>query len=550
MGPAIPFVAVAAVGTAAVIDDRNERRREARRERERLEEEARKIEEKRIKDEAEKKKQFEEEERKQKEEFKRLEEEKKRREELQRQEQERLKMEKELEEKRREEEKAEMERKKQEKIAEANKFYQDEKQNYENNKLKQILNDFQNSSKSNFCLNNSSQLDNLIKKEINTILNDLDVHIKKKVQSIYASNLEKIKNLKDTKNRILLIGKSGVGKSTMINAIFEYDLAQTGIGKPITMYEKPKKYEHYSHEDLELFDTRGIELDPNYGIEKTSKMVEEFVKEQLKNKEPIKAIWYCVTGTRIENIELNLIKKLNSLYQNNSLPVIFVYTQCTDDETFSDIKNHLYTQLSNKICVKKILAKMKNVNGVICKKYGLEELINETKEIIEKNNHIVAISTAKIKANEEMETILNENFNIDINISFDKKVENIILNYFKKYGQSSLEQNKINSFCKQYNDKCNLIIEEELKTIVDKEAQKMKMDLSDILTKVIKKYGNTISINQDGYYNEYQTKIKNLLSDIAKINGNNNINSKTEKTIENEIKAYITSKNKFYISEI
>ena len=78
----------------------------------------------------------------------------------------------------------------------------------------------------------------------------------------------------------------------------------------------------------------------------------------------------------------------------------------------------------------------------------------------------------------------------------------------------------------------------------------MKMDLSDILTKVIKKYGNTISINQDGYYNEYQTKIKNLLSDIAKINGNNNINSKNEKTIENEIKAYITSKNKFYISEI
>ena len=550
MGPAIPFVAVAAVGTAAVIDDRNERRREARRERERLEEEARKIEEKRIKDEAEKKKQFEEEERKQKEEFKRLEEEKKRREELQRQEQERLKMEKELEEKRREEEKAEMERKKQEKIAEANKFYQDEKQNYENNKLKQILNDFQNSSKSNFCLNNSSQLDNLIKKEINTILNDLDVHIKNKVQSIYASNLEKIKNLKDTKNRILLIGKTGVGKSTMINAIFDYDLAVTGIGKPITMYEKPKKYEHYSHEDLELFDTRGIELDPNYGIEKTSKMVEEFVKEQLKNKEPIKAIWYCVTGTRIENMELNLIKKLNSLYQNNSLPVIFVYTQCTDDETFSEIKNHLFTQLNNKICVKKILAKMKTVNGVICKKYGLEELINDTKEIIEKNNDIVAISIAKIKANEEMETILNENCNIDSNISFDKKIENIILNYFKKYGQSSVDQNKIKSFCKQYNEKCNIIIEEELKEIVNKEAQKMKMDLSDILTKVIKKYGNTISINQDGYYNEYQTKIKNLLSDIAKINGNNNINSKNEKTIENEIKAYITSKNKFYISEI
>ena len=547
MKRALKFVSTTVVLTAAIIHDR---KKKAQEERARKEEEVRKKEEQRIRNEAEKKRQLEEDERRRKEELKLLEEKKKRQEELQRQEIERLKREKELEEKRREEEKAEMERKKKEKIAEANKFYQDEKQNYENNKLKQILNDFQNSSKNNFCLKNCSQLNDLIKKEINTIFKDLDVHIKKKAQSIYTSNLEKIKNLKYNKNRILLIGKSGVGKSTMINAIFDYDLAETGIGKPITMYEKPKKYEHYSHEDLELFDTRGIELDPNYGIEKTSKMVEEFVKEQLKNKEPIKAIWYCVTGTRIENIELNLIKKLNSLYQNNSLPVIFVYTQCTDDETFSEIKNHLCTQLSNKICVKKILAKMKNVNGVICKKYGLEELINETKEIIEKNNHIVAISTAKIKENEEMETILNENFNIDINISFDKKVENIILNYFKKYDKSSLEQNKINSFCKQYNDKCNLIIEEALKTIVDKEAQKMKMDLSDILTKVIKKYGNIISINQDGYYNEYQTKISNLLSDIAKINGKNNINSKTENTIKNEIKAYISSKNKFYISEI
>jgi len=302
MKRALKFVSTTVVLTAAIIHDREKKAQE---ERARKEEEVRKKEEQRIRNEAEKKRQLEEDERRRKEELKLLEEKKKRQEELQRQEIERLKREKELEEKRREEEKAEMERKKKEKIAEANKFYQDEKQNYENNKLKQILNDFQNSSKNNFCLKNCSQLNDLIKKEINTIFKDLDVHIKKKAQSIYTSNLEKIKNLKYNKNRILLIGKSGVGKSTMINAIFDYDLAETGIGKPITMYEKPKKYEHYSHEDLELFDTRGIELDPNYGIEKTSKMVEDFVKEQLKNKEPIKAIWYCVTGTRIENIELN-----------------------------------------------------------------------------------------------------------------------------------------------------------------------------------------------------------------------------------------------------
>lgn len=274
-------------------------------------------------------------------------------------------------------------------------------------------------------------------------------------------------------------------------------------------------------------------------------MVEEFIKEQLKNKEPIKAIWYCITGTRIEDIELNLIKNLNSLYQNNSLPVIFVYTQCIDDETFSQIKNYLDTHVNNKVNIKKILAKMKNVNGVICKKYGLEELLNETREIIEKNNDIVDISTAKIKTNEEMENILNENINIENDILFDKKIEKIIFNFFQKYGNYSLAPDKIKSFCHQYNDKCISIIKEELKVIIEKEAQKMKMDLSDILAEVIKKYGNIISINKDGYYKEYQTKINNLLFNIAKRIGSNNINSTSKKIIKKEIKAYISSRNNF-----
>jgi len=548
--PAVFFAVVGATATKAIVDDRNDRKREAQEERERLAREAREIEQRRIREEAEKKKQLEEEQKRQDDEKRRLEEELKKQKELERLEIERLNREKELEEKKREEEKAEKERKKQEQIKEALNFYESEKKNYENNKLKEILNNFQNSTKNGFCSNQAYLLKDLIKKEISKIFKDLDEHINKKAQEIYWSNLQNIKNELDNKNRILLMGKSGVGKSTLINAIFDYDLAETGIGRPITMYEKPKKYEYFSREELELFDTRGIELDPNYGIEKTSKIVEEFIKEQLIKKEPINSIWYCITGNRIEDIELDLIKKLKSLYKDDSLPVIIVYTQCTDDETFSEIKNYLETQFNNKVSIKKILAKQKNVNGINCKRYGLEELLNETKEIIEKNKEFVDISTAKIKTKEKMEKILNENINIESNIQFEKKIEKIILSFFQKYGNSSLNQNNIKSFYTQYENKCNSIIKGKLNEIVDKEAQKMKIDLSDILTKVIRKYGNIISINQGGYYKEYQTKIANYLWNIANKSGFTNINSKAEKIMEKEIKAYINTKIKFYISSI
>ena len=35
---------------------------------------------------------------------------------------------------------------------------------------------------------------------------------------------------------ILLVGKTGVGKSTLINNVFREKLAETGIGRPITKH--------------------------------------------------------------------------------------------------------------------------------------------------------------------------------------------------------------------------------------------------------------------------------------------------------------------------
>lgn len=56
---------------------------------------------------------------------------------------------------------------------------------------------------------------------------------------------------------ILIAGKTGVGKSTLINAAFQGDYATVGQGRPITKETREIKKEGIP---LTLWDTRGLEL--------------------------------------------------------------------------------------------------------------------------------------------------------------------------------------------------------------------------------------------------------------------------------------------------
>ena len=56
---------------------------------------------------------------------------------------------------------------------------------------------------------------------------------------------------------ILIAGKTGVGKSTLINAVFRGELARTGAGKPVT--QTTQEYTKPGH-PLTIIDTRGLEV--------------------------------------------------------------------------------------------------------------------------------------------------------------------------------------------------------------------------------------------------------------------------------------------------
>lgn len=68
---------------------------------------------------------------------------------------------------------------------------------------------------------------------------------------------EAIKKEKPIMN-ILLMGATGVGKSSLINGLFGQEIAKAGTGKPVTQHLE--KYVYVDEEKgLILWDTKGIE---------------------------------------------------------------------------------------------------------------------------------------------------------------------------------------------------------------------------------------------------------------------------------------------------
>lgn len=131
---------------------------------------------------------------------------------------------------------------------------------------------------------------------------------------------DKIKNL-HTLN-IIVAGKTGVGKSTLINAVFKDKLAETGMGKPVTTHMRKITKKGVP---LAIFDTRGFELGKEVQAE-VKKEVVDIISKGLATQDINKAIhciWYCINtaSNRIEPEEIQWLRELSMDNQITQVPM-------------------------------------------------------------------------------------------------------------------------------------------------------------------------------------------------------------------------------------
>ncbi len=121
---------------------------------------------------------------------------------------------------------------------------------------------------------------------------------------------------------LAVFGKTGVGKSTLVNAIFGEAVAATGIGRPVTMGSH--LYVHRTGR-LGIYDTQGLEVgrDTDRIVAELQRFIEH--TRTLPFTEQVHLAWYCVRATdrRFEDTEAAFIRRLADL----GLPVVLVLTQ-------------------------------------------------------------------------------------------------------------------------------------------------------------------------------------------------------------------------------
>ena len=241
------------------------------------------------------------------------------------------------------------------------------------NSIEQIINN----QKTKEILKNKEELFNTIFEKFN-----FKHYIKIFILETFKNEIRKKNENNSNHKNILLIGKPGIGKSTLINSFLKIDKAKTGIGKPIT--QDFDSYISNSDNSFKLFDSKGIE---NY--ENTNKELQNFInKKLLLNKdELINCIWYCFNGTRYNDEDKRLINYLLYKYED-ILPIIIIYTRTLDHDEADNylilIKDFLGVD-KDKCNYIKILAKdtFVGINRTKYEAFGLDELKKITLKRIE-----------------------------------------------------------------------------------------------------------------------------------------------------------------------
>lgn len=205
------------------------------------------------------------------------------------------------------------------------------------------------------------------------------------------------------KLNLILMGKTGAGKSTLVNTVIGENVAPVKVAtRESKVYSRKMMIPMVKNMETGLFsmvsktvcihDTVGLEIDQAI-TEKTLEDIKGLIRQAQKQEKErdITLVWFCVNyrSSRFETYEVELIRKLSIEYE---IPFIVVITQCLSEEK-GELEEQIEADIPELPMIR-ILAQAYKTRGGMIPAFGVEELLSRS--VLDYDKHKVRILETKL----------------------------------------------------------------------------------------------------------------------------------------------------------
>jgi GTP-binding protein EngB required for normal cell division len=220
-------------------------------------------------------------------------------------------------------------------------------------------------------------------KNINQIFRDHDINLYyQSLEKINSQSLENIGVDMQSSLNILIIGKTGSGKSSLINYLYGDNIAKTGIGRPVTQKGFDKYNINWENINVEIYDSVGLEVGDGKAQEWLINLDDKLKQHgvNLPASQWFHTVLYCINaaGHRVEPYEDKIIERLIS--DNYRIVIVVTNSDRLTDDEISELVRPIKEKFSEKTTpiVPVCSVEKKNRDGSVTRRFGREDLEAET----------------------------------------------------------------------------------------------------------------------------------------------------------------------------